>query len=208
MVFPQRFGTLEELAILRLIYKNPSIKQKELAAETGKSLSTVKRIMESLQKKDYIEKHKAQGRQMNLRAYGVPQNKTKSKKKDAKETVPNGNYLWINQFATALNDTGRAALVMANSASDAGNSEKDIRIKLLELWGMNIRTVWRLKKLHVTDREMTTLLFLLRCVKLGISIRDLDLLTIGMVNDMFVESRNDEYKGWRQVATQEDFDRF
>ena len=42
----------------------------------------------------------------------------------------------------------------------------------------------------------------------GISIRDLDLLTIGMVNDMFVESRNDEYKGWRQVATQEDFDRF
>ena len=36
----------------------------------------------------------------------------------------------------------------------------------------------------------------------------LDLLTIGMVNDMFVESRNDEYKGWRKVATQEDFDRF
>ena len=146
MVFPQRFGTLEELAILRLIYKNPSIKQKELAAETGKSLSTVKRIMESLQKKDYIEKYKAQGRQMNLRAYGVPQNKTKSKKKDAKETVPNGNYLWINQFATALNDTGRAALVMANSASDAGNSEKDIRIKLIELWGMNIRTDVEAKK--------------------------------------------------------------
>ena len=51
---------------------------------------------------------------------------------------------------------------------------------------------------------MTTPLFLLRCVQLGISIRDLDLLTIGMVNDMFVENRNDEYKGWRQVATQED----
>lgn len=41
---------------MRLIYKNPSIKQKELAAETGKSLSTVKRIMESLQKKDYIRR--------------------------------------------------------------------------------------------------------------------------------------------------------
>lgn len=51
------------------------------------------------------------------------------------------------------------------------------------------------KKLHATDRERTTPLFLLRCVQLGISIRDLDLLTIGMVNDMFVESRNDEYKG-------------
>ena len=48
--------TLEELTVLRLIYKNPSIKQKELVAETGKSLSTVKRIMESLQKKDYIRR--------------------------------------------------------------------------------------------------------------------------------------------------------
>ena len=48
--------TLEELAVLRLIYKNPSIKQKELAAEIGRSLSTVKRIMESLQKKDYIRR--------------------------------------------------------------------------------------------------------------------------------------------------------
>lgn len=48
--------TLEELAFLELISKNPSIKQKELAIETGKSLSTVKRIMESLQKKEYIRR--------------------------------------------------------------------------------------------------------------------------------------------------------
>lgn len=54
---------------------------------------------------------------------------------------------------------------------------------------------------------MTTPLFLLRCVQLGISIRDLDLLTIGMVNDMYAESRNDEYK-YQEVATQEDFDKF
>ena len=81
--------------------------------------------------------------------------------------------------------------------------------KLIELWGMNIKTdVEAKKKLHATDREITTPLFLLRCVQLGISVRDLDLLTIGMVNDMFVESRNDEYKGWRQIAQQEDFDRF
>ena len=84
----------------------------------------------------------------------------------------------------------------------------DAMPKLIELWGMNIRTDVEAKKLHATDREMTTPLFLLRCVQLGISIRDLDLLTIGMVNDMFVESRNDEYKGWRQIATQEAFDRF
>lgn len=54
---------------------------------------------------------------------------------------------------------------------------------------------------------MTTPLFLLRCVQLGLSIRDLNLLTIGMVNDMFAESRNDDYK-YATLATQEDFDKF
>lgn len=55
---------------------------------------------------------------------------------------------------------------------------------------------------------MTTPLFLLRCVQLGISLRDLDLLTIGMVNELFIESRNDEYDGYREVAVQSDFDAF
>jgi type I restriction enzyme M protein len=65
--------------------------------------------------------------------YGVPRNKGKSKKGDeAKETVPNGNYLWINLFATSLKPAGRAALVMANSASDARHSEADIRRTLVE----------------------------------------------------------------------------
>ena len=55
---------------------------------------------------------------------------------------------------------------------------------------------------------MTTPLFLLRCVQLGISIRDLDLVTIGLVNVMFAENGNDDYKGYKELATQEDFDRF
>lgn len=57
---------------------------------------------------------------------------------------------------------------------------------------------------------MTTPLFLLRCVQLGISIRDLDLLNIGMVNDMYVESGNDQdaEKNYSVIATQADFDRF
>ena len=54
---------------------------------------------------------------------------------------------------------------------------------------------------------MTTPLFLLRCVQLGISIQELELLSIGMVNDMYAESRNDEWN-YAQVATQEDMDRF
>lgn len=65
--------------------------------------------------------------------YGVPQNKSKksSKKKEAVNTVPNANYLWINMFATSLKPNGRAALVMANSASDARHSEQDIRKTLV-----------------------------------------------------------------------------
>ncbi|MBD8003770.1 type I restriction-modification system subunit M [Bacillus norwichensis] len=64
--------------------------------------------------------------QERFNTYGVPQTKGKKPK------VPNANYLWINQFATALNKNGRAALVMANSASDAGHSEKEIRKALIE----------------------------------------------------------------------------
>ncbi len=54
---------------------------------------------------------------------------------------------------------------------------------------------------------MTTPLFLLRCVQVGLSIRDLDLLTIGLVNDMFTESQNDDYP-YKQLASQHDMDVF
>ena len=54
---------------------------------------------------------------------------------------------------------------------------------------------------------MTTPLFLLRCVEVGISIQDLDLLTIGIVLDMWTEKANDDMK-YEHVAHQEDFDKF
>lgn len=47
---------------------------------------------------------------------------------------------------------------------------------------------------------------MLRCVQCGISISDLELLSIGMVNDMFIELKNDDYK-YPVMATQEDIDR-
>ncbi len=68
--------------------------------------------------------------QRRFKEYGIPQNKTKGNKEV--NTVPNANYLWINLFATSLKPTGRAALVMANSASDARNSEADIRQNLIK----------------------------------------------------------------------------
>jgi type I restriction enzyme M protein len=46
--------------------------------------------------------------------------------------VDNGNYLWIQLFYSALNEHGRAGFVMANSASDARQSELEIRRQLIE----------------------------------------------------------------------------
>jgi len=54
---------------------------------------------------------------------------------------------------------------------------------------------------------MNTALFLLRCVELGISIQDLDYMTLGMVLDMFTEKGNDDYD-YPVVATQDDMDNF
>ena len=56
---------------------------------------------------------------------------------------------------------------------------------------------------------MTTPLFMLRCVQLGISIRDLELLTIGMVYEMIIESHNDNCsEEYAVLATQEQMDLF
>jgi type I restriction enzyme M protein len=44
----------------------------------------------------------------------------------------NANYLWIQLFYSCLNSRGRAGFVMANSASDARGSERDIRKRLIE----------------------------------------------------------------------------
>jgi hypothetical protein len=54
---------------------------------------------------------------------------------------------------------------------------------------------------------MTTPLFLLRCVQIGLHISELDLLTIGTVNDMYAEMGNDDYD-YAEIATQEQMDRF
>jgi type I restriction enzyme M protein len=92
--------------------------------------------------------------------YGLPRN-------------DNANYLWIQQFASALNESGRAGFVMANSAGDAGHSEKDIRQRLVESGVVDVMvaigtnffytvtlpvTLWFLDNRKVgTDREDTVL---------------------------------------------------
>jgi type I restriction enzyme M protein len=60
--------------------------------------------------------------------YGLPKNKGKN----TNDSITDANYLWISLFATSLNDKGRAGFVMPNSASDAGNSEYEIRKKVVD----------------------------------------------------------------------------
>ncbi len=50
----------------------------------------------------------------------------------------NANYLWMQLFYSALNDTGRAGFVMANSAGDARGSEQLIRQKLIESGAVDV----------------------------------------------------------------------
>ncbi|MGN6478524.1 MAG: N-6 DNA methylase, partial [Flavipsychrobacter sp.] len=80
--------------------------------------------------------------QRRFNEHGIPQNKTKKSEKKKKEgdvdAVPNANYLWINLFSTTLNENGRAALVMANSASDARHSEAEIRDHIIKSGVMDV----------------------------------------------------------------------
>ena len=104
------------------------------------------------------------------------------------ENVPDNPDEWLEQFNTF--------------------SIYEILPQLIDLWGLNVETQVKSKKKHrPIDRPMTTPLFLLRCVQLGLSMVDLDFLTIGLVNDMFTERENDEYK-YHMLADQSDFDKF
>ena len=56
---------------------------------------------------------------------GLPGVNTKTKE------IGNSNYLWISYFYAYLNDHGRAGFVMASSATDSANKDRDIREKLV-----------------------------------------------------------------------------
>lgn len=73
-------------------------------------------------------------RQTGRLPFGLPgvAGKTKGKNNGDGETISNANSLWVQYFYSYLNDVGRAGFVMASSASDAGNKDKEIRQKLVE----------------------------------------------------------------------------
>jgi type I restriction enzyme M protein len=50
----------------------------------------------------------------------------------------NANYLWIQLFYSSLNTQGRAGFVMASGSESAGNTEADIRQKLIEARAVDV----------------------------------------------------------------------
>lgn len=135
-----------------------------------------------------IDKNSEEGSTLDTFSLEMFENIAYIMAKHADSTIPDTPEEWLDEFNTF--------------------SIYQVLPKLIELWGLNVQTdVTAKKKTRSTDRPMTTPLFLLRCVQLGISIRDLDLLTIGMVNDMYAESSNDDWN-YNTVATQADFDVF
>jgi type I restriction enzyme M protein len=87
----------------------------------------------------------------------------------------NANYLWIQLFYSALNATGRAGFVMANSASDARSSEQEVRQKLIEARAVDVMvavgpnmfytvtlpcTLWFLDKGKAKTTRADTVLFI------------------------------------------------
>ncbi len=69
----------------------------------------------------------------------------KEKLKDDKARFPfgmprsdNGNYIWIQLFYSAFKEAGRAGFVMANSASDARQSELEIRKQLIQAGAVDV----------------------------------------------------------------------
>ena len=64
--------------------------------------------------------------------FGMPGVNQKTKE------IGNANYLWISYFYAYLNDHGRAGFVMASSATDSANKDRDIREKLVRTGDVDV----------------------------------------------------------------------
>ena len=64
--------------------------------------------------------------------FGLPGVNAKSKE------IGNANYRWISYLYAYLNDHGRAGFVMASSATDSANKDRDIREKLVRTGDVDV----------------------------------------------------------------------
>jgi type I restriction enzyme M protein len=80
-----------------------------------------------------VDKVKAESAQSAGRLpFGLPGVNAKTKE------IGNANYLWISYFYAYLNPTGRAGFVMASSATDSSNKDRDMREQLVNTGDVDV----------------------------------------------------------------------
>ena len=91
---------------------------------------------------DMVDAEKVKGdRRLPFGLPGTTKGAGKKKEGDAnrnKETVSNGNYLWISYFHSYLGPKGRAGFVMSSQASSAGHGEAEVRRKIVETGDVDV----------------------------------------------------------------------
>lgn len=178
-----------------MLQKTVKIGDKEVAFRSSATIPRLYRIkfkrdiFKDLAKleKSYRDKSGTDGSTMEIEDLEIFENVAYIMAFHADHTIPDDIDDWLDQFEMF--------------------SIYEVLPEILELWGSNLITDVTSKKQNRSSREMTTPLFLLRCTEIGISIADLDLLTIGLVLDMWAEKANDGVPH-QKVASQEDFDKF
>ncbi|CDH46395.1 type I restriction-modification system subunit M [Candidatus Contendibacter odensensis] len=91
---------------------------------------------------DMVDVEKVKGdRRLPFGLPGTTKGAGKKKEGDAsknKETVSNGNYLWISYFWSYLGPKGRAGFVMSSQASSAGHGEAEVRRKIIQTGDVDV----------------------------------------------------------------------
>ncbi len=120
----------------------------------------------------------------------------------------NANYLWIQEFYSALNEGGRAGFVMANSAADARHSELEIRKQIIEDGAADVIisigsnffytvtlpcTLWFFdkEKQQLSEMDMESVRTrLIASPQAGDEDKAVDILTRGSNTVLFIDARN------------------
>jgi type I restriction enzyme M protein len=132
----------------------------------------------------------------------------------------NANYIWIQMFYSSLANNGRAGFVMANSASDARQSELEIRKQMIQASAVDVMvsvgsnmfytvtlpcTLWFLDKgKKKTDRSDKILFIDARSIYTQIdrAHREWDEAQLGLIATLARLYRGDDLNGYKFDATQ------
>ncbi len=120
------FGQEKIAATIKLAKMNLTVRGLEGDIRQGNSI--YQDIHSSLNRFDFVMANPP----FNLKGVNKEQIENDSRYSYGIPNTNNANYLWIQIFLNSLNEKGRAGFVMANSAADAGQSEKRIREKIIE----------------------------------------------------------------------------